>query len=1278
MERSKSTPDLADVDFGAASTPSQLRQRSEDTNPDRASATWSRAHSVYVPVIPGMPDFSKSGFVKDMVSEGERPDLPSRAPLPKRRAPDPPAKGEVVKINTAPTTRSAIYANVAADIAARKKEESPYESSFRPGTSAQLTDNPRVMTQSLEQAKLQHKKSASVGSLEYFSHYSTPSVSSSAVSRVREAEQGGDKDPHKDTVAVKAEVHGLQPAAVEQFYEPEPDYDVDSEDDVHGSMAGVTKLTVTPNRSTPSESVADPYTAPVPSPNTSSIPNATPSSKTRSSSVTVITIGSGAPSPRTNQPTVHPEKSSKIEISQRNSSQTSSTVSPQFDSSSQERRLSTSVVYSSTSGSRRSSLQSSTSQASSGQDTVIRRTEPLSPRPSSSVPCGVMLVRQRDGDNDVFHHTPPPTQPPPPPPTSPPPLPQYPPPPPAPPMPPQAPPPPLPKSPPPSMPTTPTTSTEPSRAKSAAAPGLIPTSDILAAVAQRRARMEAEGPRLTEHQGTVVPSVTPAQRNQEALKAAVAQRRTMLEKMNDTRVVEDIEARLNKNRKLQAVSYFSKSRGNAEVDSEQGGGEGSQAPQQSEVKASNPVELKPVAPSSGATLITASKTVTEPAGKAVAVKSANERDNKCDIKTAMEPTSRDILVTPESTKASKTNSTASDLTEKASKPVQKDSKVNAYKPAAVEKESITKAVAEKASIISSSPDQDKVINSTSAKQATKEQELQVSNVTTSKVAVDQTRKSSATTPPVKHTSTSTTTPSVKKVNESSLSKTVVEQTRKPGTTTAGAETDSKPKELSKRKPPSTKSQAPPPPPISVSKMSTNNKSEQSTDTEKSRNGKVEPLTIPQKQTVVSPAQKPTSPKSPNTTPLSKVGTIKSTDFLALAEKARQEYLQKIASTGTSKRKPAEAKETSKEDKAKMLTGKETPDDKKGSATDEKKSSDKKEAPDEPQKLPAKNAEETSKASEASMNKKPKQLPSPVAKDASKPQPSAIRVQPVKGGGPTPVKVNIRDRISNLENSNFHLNGAFKASGCEISGVTQDHSHTEASLSNGTLKQRPGAANGDGVHVKNSQLMVPPADFADGGVNGPQTTHIDIIPPPPSFAASSAVDSGTDVNSPAFGHDDSASFVSSVSSLSTLSSEHDDAGLVTKITHNYDDLIAPPPPPPGFDDNDNDTEIPSSFIPPPVQFTSMTKQGGKVPGDGPFQSRDVETWRCEDVQDWLDSVGLPQYKASFAHSAVDGPRLMVLERNDYIQLGVTQVGHRMDLQRSIKRLMLRSTSSSQNS
>lgn len=281
------------------------------------------------------------------------------------------------------------------------------------------------------------------------------------------------------------------------------------------------------------------------------------------------------------------------------------------------------------------------------------------------------------------------------------------------------------------------------------------------------------------------------------------------------------------------------------------------------------------------------------------------------------------------------------------------------------------------------------------------------------------------------------------------------------------------------------------------------------------------------------------------------------------------------------------------------------------------------------------------------NKGPKEI-TPMRKNTAKspttqPQsPRFIEVKPAPAAG-EPVKVSIKDRIKSLQSDQPNVS---------VKGVTEDHSHTEISLSNGTLKTAktnsvtsssstpPSLVSPN--QVDDGLAAPPPPGFEDRAASPTvQGVHIDIIPPPSSFSSiSPTLPNGV----PAFVQEDAASFVSSVSSLSTLSSEQGEHGHNNNNNHgspgktnlSIEDLIAPPPP--SFSDNGQDT------------------QG-------------VASWSCLDVLAWLDSLSLPQYRVSFAKAQVDGAKLVNMGRTEFIALGVTQVGHRMNLERSVKKMSL---------
>lgn len=229
-EYSKSTPDLADMDFsGEGAGVGEVGVRQGDGRCHHAAATWSKSHT---------PTMTVAAFVSDMGHDA--PDVPIRAPMPKRRAPSPPAQGEVVAISTGtlPKGQGGIYANVAEDIAARSQRQSQYESSFRPGTSAAVTDEPTVVTQSLHNARLDKRRSvgsvSSLGSSVDTQHGKASAVSFAEDRVYASAKSFMQRYPNA-SLLVTADIHDKDgPPADDRFYEPEPDYDVDSpgEDDL--------------------------------------------------------------------------------------------------------------------------------------------------------------------------------------------------------------------------------------------------------------------------------------------------------------------------------------------------------------------------------------------------------------------------------------------------------------------------------------------------------------------------------------------------------------------------------------------------------------------------------------------------------------------------------------------------------------------------------------------------------------------------------------------------------------------------------------------------------------------------------------------------------------------------------------------------------------------------------------------------------------------------------------------------------------------------------------
>ncbi|XP_013070339.1 SH3 and multiple ankyrin repeat domains protein 2-like isoform X3 [Biomphalaria glabrata] len=598
-----------------------------------------------------------------------------------------------------------------------------------------------------------------------------------------------------------------------------------------------------------------------------------------------------------------------------------------------------------------------------------------------------------------------------------------------------------------------------------ALPPRVSAIDIMAAVAERKSRLETEGPRLLEVK-PISTNKTTHELNQEALKAAVALRKSRIEQTEDRTVVDEIEARLNRNKKLQAAKFV-----------------GGDVKKQIEVK--------------------------------------KEEPNESVVSTAV-------------------SLTTTGLGANAQKPKEVVAKLESS--SAVSQGKVTSVNLKPINAL------EKPLSTISAKESETNGTI---DFRSRLKPVD-----------VKGTTSSVVLPSKINVAPTVGNKTEVTMTNKS-------------------------SKAPSPPPV-----------------------KAPILSASTSVSTVSLSNKATTNSSESHTDIlksSKSGQdATSGDYIALAEKARQEYLKKKASgnlqSHIEKKGPVEI----------------TPTRKHSSPTSPTSSS----------------PNMTSKSNGTTL----------------------IEVKPASSSGE---KVNvIRSQVGSAANKNM-----------PVKGVTEDHSHTEQSLSNGTIKKPktngtvspPPGLIPPPQHGFESIVAPPPPGFDDHDGSRLKTVVLDIIPPPMSFGSSLNNSPEHGNHMPAFSQEDNASFVSSVSSLSTLSSEHGDG-------QNIEDLIAPPPPPPMDYDDLGDQ---NAFIPPPPQFLEVDSNANESQtldkNSKPFATKSVSTWSCLDVLDWLDSLGLPQYRVSFAKACIDGTKLVDMGRNEFINLGVTQVGHRMNLERSVKKL-----------
>jgi SAM domain (Sterile alpha motif) len=182
-------------------------------------------------------------------------------------------------------------------------------------------------------------------------------------------------------------------------------------------------------------------------------------------------------------------------------------------------------------------------------------------------------------------------------------------------------------------------------------------------------------------------------------------------------------------------------------------------------------------------------------------------------------------------------------------------------------------------------------------------------------------------------------------------------------------------------------------------------------------------------------------------------------------------------------------------------------------------------------------------------------------------------------------------------------------------------------------------------------------------------HLNGMPHPPFYnphdrdvnsSLSAAIDSSrtccTSASCGEFNHDARTVYLSDASS-----------------TPDYVSLIVPPPP--DFLSNSADfTESESSFgrglaiitPPPPPGFDDDETRGCS---SADVLHRPVFSWTIDDVASWLDSLRLSEHSDHFRECLIDGARLTKLGRSELIQLGVTQVGQRMNLERAIKRALM---------
>ncbi|XP_028331473.1 SH3 and multiple ankyrin repeat domains protein 1-like isoform X2 [Gouania willdenowi] len=77
---------------------------------------------------------------------------------------------------------------------------------------------------------------------------------------------------------------------------------------------------------------------------------------------------------------------------------------------------------------------------------------------------------------------------------------------------------------------------------------------------------------------------------------------------------------------------------------------------------------------------------------------------------------------------------------------------------------------------------------------------------------------------------------------------------------------------------------------------------------------------------------------------------------------------------------------------------------------------------------------------------------------------------------------------------------------------------------------------------------------------------------------------------------------------------------------------------------------------------------------PFAIKPLPYWTKYDVADWLVYLNLGEHTDRFIDNEIDGSHLPSLTKDDFLDLGVTRVGHRMNIERALKKLTDRRLSS----
>ncbi|XP_063724844.1 sterile alpha motif domain-containing protein 15-like [Symsagittifera roscoffensis] len=88
--------------------------------------------------------------------------------------------------------------------------------------------------------------------------------------------------------------------------------------------------------------------------------------------------------------------------------------------------------------------------------------------------------------------------------------------------------------------------------------------------------------------------------------------------------------------------------------------------------------------------------------------------------------------------------------------------------------------------------------------------------------------------------------------------------------------------------------------------------------------------------------------------------------------------------------------------------------------------------------------------------------------------------------------------------------------------------------------------------------------------------------------------------------------------------------------------------------------------------SNVSRKSKTSSSRPVSSRPDEpvalNWTCEEVQDWIESIGYPQYRECFSDNFIDGRKLILMDCSHFPQIGITDFEHMKTIAAKIRDLL----------